>query len=67
MSYPKDLDEYSEEDLDAELKRRADLRLKGLCDYCGRHRDMPTCRMPKRHEQALDTGQVRFPSDDWRP
>lgn len=34
MSYPKDLEEYSDEQLEKELKRREVLRRAGWCSYC---------------------------------
>jgi hypothetical protein len=36
MSYPRDLDDYSDEELVSELSRRHINRLVGKCDYCGR-------------------------------
>lgn len=47
--YPKDLDEMDEEQLVAELNRRAKLRAKGRCDYCGQHYSAPSCKLPERH------------------
>lgn len=52
MSYPKDLDEYSVEDLENEIKRRRILREQGICDYCGQTGDKPHCRMFDRHQTA---------------
>lgn len=50
MSYPRDLDDYSESELEAELKRRDRLRKAGKCDYC---RTVPngetSCSRPGRH------------------
>lgn len=34
MSYPKDLDEYTDKQLRDELDRRRTSRLSGLCYYC---------------------------------
>ncbi|MGD9749416.1 MAG: hypothetical protein AB7W59_00310 [Acidimicrobiia bacterium] len=53
MGYPKDLDEYSEDQLKGELERRAGLRAKGLCDYCGRPPSEPACRFQGRHHAAI--------------
>ncbi len=49
VSYAYTLDEYPEEQLRAELDRRARLRAAGLCDYCGRHPSTPACKEPARH------------------
>lgn len=52
MSYPRDLDEYTEDELRKELTRRIEARSKGNCDYCGRPGDSTPCRFDARHEQA---------------
>jgi hypothetical protein len=49
VSYPKDLDEYTEAELKAELERRQKAREAGLCDYCGRQPSQPACRFPERY------------------
>jgi hypothetical protein len=50
MSYPKDLDEYSERTLIDEIARRETCRRRGRCDYCGRaHGVAPACKFPVRH------------------
>lgn len=36
MSYPKDLDEYTDEELKRELARRERCKKEGRCSYCGR-------------------------------
>ena len=35
MSYPRDLDEYSDDELKEELARRNAVREQGNCSYCG--------------------------------
>lgn len=51
MSYPRDLDEYAESELLAEVQRREDLRRAGNCDYCKRaFGKSPPCRFPERHK-----------------
>lgn len=50
MSYPMDLDEYTEKALRAELKLRADRRAAGRCDYCNRTPETNPCRFPERHQ-----------------
>ena len=52
MSYPKDLDEYTEDQLREELARRQSLRDENLCDYCGQPGNSPLCRMRDRHMLA---------------
>jgi hypothetical protein len=42
VSYIRDLDEYYEEELEAELASRAELRIRGLCDYCKRPQGLGT-------------------------
>jgi hypothetical protein len=54
MSYPKDLDEYTNEELEKELRARAELRAKGICDYCGRNGASTPCKFPERHQVAVD-------------
>lgn len=49
MGYPRDLDEYSTEELLAEIARREKAWSEGLCDYCGRSRDTCMCRFQYRH------------------
>ena len=49
MSYPRGLDEYTDEELHQELSRREDARARGLCDYCGRDQSTPMCRFNQRH------------------
>lgn len=52
MSYPRDLDEYSDVELVGEVTRRKEARAKGLCDYCNRPVSEPSCRFPLRHRPA---------------
>ena len=47
----RDLDELDEEELTAELERRAVARTAGLCDYCGRSSSTTSCKFPERHRQ----------------
>lgn len=49
MSYPRDLDEYSDEELREEIARREDCRARGVCDYCGKNGNAPKCRFKNRH------------------
>ena len=60
MSYPRDLDELSEEELVAELSRRGRCRNSGLCDYCGRKLGIaPACRFPERHRPSVTTDESK--------
>lgn len=52
MSHFRDIDEYTEAQLRAELERRASLRERGLCDYCGQAQSAKPCRFPDRHRAA---------------
>lgn len=55
MSYPRGLDEYSDDELRSELDRRDRARRAGRCDYCGGWLGQPTasghesCRFPTSH------------------
>ena len=49
MSYQRDLDEFTEEELRDELARREEARRLGLCDYCGRNGNATKCHFPSRH------------------
>ena len=49
MSYRIDLDEYDEDVLHEELRRRKELRDQGLCDYCERESSTRDCKFPQRH------------------
>jgi hypothetical protein len=53
MSYPLDLDEYSEDRLRKELNDREADRRKGLCDYCKRSPSDTACRFPDRHHAPI--------------
>jgi hypothetical protein len=53
VSYPKDLDEYTDEQLREELERREKATESGLCGYCGRLPTEPACKFPERHEAPL--------------
>jgi hypothetical protein len=48
----RDLDEYTDIELNIELNRRLTLRVEGKCDYCGQPSGCyPSCRFPNRHGQ----------------
>lgn len=61
MGYPRDLDEYTDEELRAELEGRERLRALALCDYCGRSWETRACRFPDRHAASglVTGGEVR--------
>ena len=52
MSYPKTIDEYSDSDLERELRRRRRRRLAGKCDYCGGTDVAKPCRYETRHAKV---------------
>lgn len=52
MSYYKDLDEYTEQELKDELERRRTLRDEGKCDYCQQYGNTILCKFPERHRIA---------------
>lgn len=49
MSYHKDLDEYSDDQLASEQLRRDRLRMEGRCHYCINKRDAPPCKFRDNH------------------
>jgi hypothetical protein len=51
----RDLDEYRDEELEAELKQRREDRMRGVCDYCHRPTDTKPCRYPRRHSRPRAT------------
>lgn len=53
MSYPRDLDEYSDDELEAERQRRVKLRARGQCPYCRQDFEDPPCRHPEQHRPLL--------------
>lgn len=54
MSEIRDLEEYSDTELQRELSRRDELRRKGLCSYC---RNLFNSNLPCRHHERPD-GEV---------
>lgn len=54
MGYIMQLEDWSDETLEHELRNRRESRQKGLCDYCQRLAYHPACSMPKRHQQAAE-------------
>lgn len=49
MSYPRDIDSYTEAELQGELDARTTTRARGRCDYCNRHPFTRPCMHPERH------------------
>jgi hypothetical protein len=64
LSYPLDLDEVPEDQLRAEVERRRQLRIAGLCDYCGRDPNTPTCKFPHRHRRPTRPVEGQQDKDD---
>ncbi len=55
MSYPMDLEDYSDERLSEELQRRYKARQAGNCDNCGKPlKSEPKCRRTQRHDLPGD-------------
>lgn len=50
MSYPRELEEYDDEELKAEIERRGEAAKKKLCSYCNRKITASACRFPERHK-----------------
>jgi hypothetical protein len=59
MSYPRDLDDYTEAELQGELKSREEVRALGVCDYCRRHPFTKPCKFSERHRDP------RINATDW--
>lgn len=55
MSYPMDLDDYSDEILEKELARRQDFRFRGLCDYCQRKQTATRCGSDRHNTKAKES------------
>lgn len=53
MGYAKELDEYTDEELAAEMQRRAEHAMEGRCSYCTRSGVEPPCRYPQIHNAAV--------------
>ena len=51
MSFPKDLDEYTDDEIVAEFKRRLQCIRSSLCSYCNRPVGETPCKFPDRHEE----------------
>ena len=47
MSYPKELDEYTDAELDREVLRRKECKLLDLCHYCNQPFATHTCKFKK--------------------
>ena len=46
MSLPRELDEYDDDEITKEVRRRAALKRRGCCHYCGRRLDNGTaCKL----------------------
>lgn len=61
------LREFHEQALRDELERRRKARLDGLCDYCNRPHNTPSCKFGGRHQRpTLPVHTQRDPSDPLR-
>jgi hypothetical protein len=56
MGYPRDLDEYTEDELIDELNKRIGLHEKGKCGYCERKPTTTPCKFPDRHHDKRIVG-----------
>lgn len=55
MSYPRDLDEYTQAELEHEILRRTAAQENDFCDYCNREcGTLPVCKFPYRHSGHID-------------
>ena len=55
MSYPRDLDEYTDDELTNEIRRRAEHRRLGQCHYCGRPVTAEPCKFKNLHRDDPGT------------
>jgi len=60
MGSPKELCEYHESTLIAELIRRACVQAENKCDYCGRLRSTNSCRFTEHHMIKEMTPIMKF-------
>lgn len=59
MSWNIPLDEYTTDQLRAELKERERRHASGVCSYCRRdHGTSPSCKFPRRHNGTINGGDV---------
>lgn len=65
MSYPKDLDEYTDGELDGHLSYRRGMRAKGVCDYCLRTPDTKPCKLPERHRHPMIAELTSLTNASW--
>ena len=61
MSYPRDLEDYSDVELAEEIMRRARNRAIDRCDYCGKTDESPACKYPQRHTTRRDPSMLVRP------
>lgn len=54
MSYQKELDEYTDEQLQEEIQRRISLNAIGCCTYCNRLGSTESCKQIEQHKKAKD-------------
>lgn len=64
MSFPRDLDEIPEEELRAEIERRASARRLGICDYCGRAGTEKACKFTDRHKAGAKKKRCGYCDSD---
>ncbi len=67
MSLLRDLDEYVENALVAEINRRIWARERGVCDYCGRTPETVVCKFPERHAAPAKQKKGLAYTADQRP
>lgn len=60
MSYPRDIDEYTTEELVGEIMLRQKRRYRERCDYCDRLPDTDPCKFPARHNLSTLAPAVVF-------
>lgn len=53
MSYPKDIEDYTTEELLVEVKRRLACKARGQCHYCLRPHDTSPCKFPNVHKGEM--------------
>jgi len=54
MSFPRELDEYDDNELVAEIKRRNKFRALNVCDYCARP-DTFRCKVSRHSSREVIT------------
>lgn len=65
MSYPRDLEEYSDYEILLEYRRRAELLRVAKCTYCTKPQTECNCRMKNESGHGTTNGSLPFGYNEW--